>query len=336
MTDIAQEIRFKKLEKSYHFLFANLDEERALRRYEDDKCKKLYDYLSKQVLEIKERDSIKDFNEVFSNLKKEMINLIEMKIDSKLLENQKQLEMQYINNIDKININKNIEKDFYEKEKQNKSEIENTNKKIELINNSFDTKIHEISEQLKEMNNYNIMLSNKLKEIDVIISSMQKEQKNIKNEINRKIEELNKRISNQMNLLTNSIISKKNNNELNKIDNNLSSLKNDFNSLSNNYLKEINDLKNDLEQKNSLKEKEMINFEEHFISEYENFTKFMTDVLNKNVENQKSMTEYINSDIEIIKKKNEYLEETLLRLREDVYDSIKKNIKYVLDKIHTT
>ena len=322
MTNIGQEIRFKKLEKSYHLLFSNLDEERALRRYEDDKCKKLYDYLSKQVSEIKERDSIKDFNEVFSNLKKEMINLIEMKIDSKLLENQKQLEMQYINNIDKININKNIEKDFYEKEKQNKSEIENTNKKIELINNSFDTKIHEISEQLKE--------------IDVIISSMQKEQKSIKNEINRKIEELNKRISNQMNLLTNSIISKKNNNELNNIDNNLSSLKNDFNSLSNNYLKEINDLKNDLEQKNSLKEKEMINFEEHFISEYENFTKFMTDVLNKNVENQKSMTEYINSDIEIIKKKNEYLEETLLRLREDVYDSIKKNIKYVLDKIHTT
>ena len=177
MTDIGQEIRFKKLEKSYHFLFANLDEERTLRRYEDDKCKKLYDYLSKQVLEIKERDSIKDFNEVFSNLKKELINLIEMKIDSKLLENQKQLEMQYINNIDKININKNIEKDFYEKEKQNKIELENVNKKIELINNSYDKKIQDISEQIKEMNNYNIMLSNKLKEIDAIISSIQKHKK---------------------------------------------------------------------------------------------------------------------------------------------------------------
>ena len=41
--------------------------------------------------------------------------------------------MDYINNIEKINTNKNIEKETYEKEKQNKYEIENINKKIETI-----------------------------------------------------------------------------------------------------------------------------------------------------------------------------------------------------------
>jgi hypothetical protein len=47
------------------------------------------------------------------------------------------------------------------------------------------------------------------------------------------------------------------------------------------------------------------------------------------------MNEYLNSDIEIIKNKNQYLEETLLKMREDVYDSLEKNVKYVLDKIHS-
>ena len=57
--------------------------------------------------------------------------------------------------------------------------------------------------------------------------------------------------------------------------------------------------------------------------------------MNKNIDKIKSMNDYINNDIEIIKNKNKYLEETLLKLREDVYDSIKQNIKYVLDKIHS-
>ena len=84
-----------------------------------------------------------------------------------------------------------------------------------------------------------------------------------------------------------------------------------------------------------MKNKEISNFEQHFLLEYENFTKFITDILNQNIDKIKSMNEYMNSDIEIIKNKNQYLEETLLKLREDVYDSMEKNIKYVLDKIHS-
>ena len=331
-----QEIRLTKLEESYYSLSIHLEGERNLRKLEDDKCKQLYDFLSKQILEIKEREPIKNFNEVFFNLKEELMNLIEMKIDSKILENKKQLEMQYINNIDKIKINRNIEKENYEKEKQNKYEIENINKKLEIFNNTYDKKFEEISDKIKELYNYNTTLSNKIKEIDIIINSYKNEQKQLRNEIKKEIDELNKNINNKINNIYNNIIyEKSNNNDLINIDNNVSLLKNDFDSLSNNYLKEIYDLKNDLNQKNSLKEKEMENFEQHFITEYENFTKFITDILNKNIDKMKSMNDYINSDIEIIKNKNKYLEETLLKLREDVYDSIKQNIKYVLDKIHT-
>ena len=331
-----QEIRLTKLEESYYSLSAHLEGERTLRKLEDDKCKQLYDFLSKQILEIKEREPIKNFNEVFFNLKEELMNLIEMKIDSKILENKKQLEMQYINNIDKINLNKNLLSDNYDKEiKQNKYEIEKTNKTIEIMNKTYDKKLEEISDQIKELYDYNQTVSNKIKEIDTILSSFQNDLNKIKKEIKKEIEEINNNINNKIYSIKNNIIYDKNNNDLINIDNNLSLLKSDFDSLSNNYLKEIYDLKNDLNQHNELKEKEMENFEQHFITEYENFTKFITDILNQNTDKIKSMNDYMNSDIEIIKNKNKYLEETLLKLREDVYDSIKQNIKYVLDKIHT-
>ena len=331
-----QEIRLTKLEESYYSLSAHLEGERTLRKLEDDKCKQLYDFLSKQILEIKEREPIKNFNEVFFNLKDELMNLIEMKIDSKILENKKQLEMQYINNIDKINLNKNLLSDNYDKEiKQNKYEIEKTNKTIEIMNKTYDKKLEEISDQIKELYDYNQTVSNKIKEIDTILSSFQNDLNKIKKEIKKEIEEINNNINNKIYSIKNNIIYDKNNNDLINIDNNLSLLKSDFDSLSNNYLKEIYDLKNDLNQHNELKEKEMENFEQHFITEYENFTKFITDILNQNTDKIKSMNDYMNSDIEIIKNKNKYLEETLLKLREDVYDSIKQNIKYVLDKIHT-
>ena len=127
----------------------------------------------------------------------------------------------------------------------------------------------------------------------------------------------------------------KKNSDLNAIDTNLSLLKDDFTSLSNNYLREIDELKKNLNKQNTLKDKEISNFEQHILEEYENFTKFITNILNQNVDKVKSMNEYLNSDIEIIKNKNLYLEETLLKMREDIYDSLEKNVKYVLDKIHS-
>ena len=79
----------------------------------------------------------------------------------------------------------------------------------------------------------------------------------------------------------------------------------------------------------------MLNFEKHLLGEYDNFTKFMIDVLNKNVDKIKSMNEFMNSDVEIVKNKNKYIEETMLKLREDLFDSMNKNSKFILDKMKT-
>ncbi len=47
------------------------------------------------------------------------------------------------------------------------------------------------------------------------------------------------------------------------------------------------------------------------------------------------MNECLNGDINILKNKNKYMEETILKLRDDVFDSLNKNSQFVLDKMKT-
>ena len=141
-------MRLTKLEESYFSLSAHLEGERVLRKVEDDKCKQLCDFLAKQIIDIKEKQPSESFNESFLSLKDQLINIIDTKIDSKLIENKKQLEMQYINNIEKINKNKTIE-NFESKKLDNefgqyRSELNSLYKKVEYIDNMYDQKMKEI------------------------------------------------------------------------------------------------------------------------------------------------------------------------------------------------
>ena len=345
-------MRLTKLEESYFSLSAHLEGERVLRKVEDDKCKQLCDFLAKQIIDVKEKQPAESFNESFISLKEQLINLIDTKIDSKLIENKKQLELQYINNIEKINKNKTIEnlesKKLDNEFGQYRFEFNSLYKKVECIDNMYDKKMKEISNKIDDIynknNNFiieNDNLINRVNDLNIIINQLQQDQRNNLNKINNDFQE-------QINLINNNFENKiknihitalgneqKKNSDLNAIDTNLSLLKDDFTSLSNNYLREIDELKKNLNKQNTLKDKEISNFEQHILEEYENFTKFITNILNQNVDKVKSMNEYLNSDIEIIKNKNLYLEETLLKMREDIYDSLEKNVKYVLDKIHS-
>ena len=348
--NLALNMRLTKLEESYFSLSAHLEGERVLRKVEDDKCRQLFDILAKEISEVKEKDPMESLKDVFKSLKDELFNEIDAKIDSKILENKKNLEIQYINCIEKINKNNNIENtdNINNELKKYKNEINTINKKLEYIDNSFDKKMQEISNKIDNINNNNKKylldnnnIINKINDFNKTLLTYKNEQKNNMDKINIKIKE-------QINSLYDNIESKinnihinnmnneqKNNFDLNNIDNNLSILKSDFDSLSHNYLREIDELRKNMSKEINLKNKEISNFEQHFLMEFENFTKFITDILNQNIDKIKSMNEYMNSDIEIVKNKNQYLEETLLKMREDVYDSMEKNIKYILDKIHS-
>mgnify|MGYP002869947595 FL=1 len=320
--------RLTKLEEFCLSLSAHLEGERVLRKEEDQKCKQLYDIISNQLNEIKETQPNETFNKRFLSLKEQLVNMIDSKIGEKMIENKNRLESQYIHikagEDSMIKKQENIFNHY-------KFELNNLNKRIDLLENNYNKKINDMSNKIEEINKvvntlkiFNTDLTNKINEINNNLSKIEKGdikkikilENDIKN-INLNYKEKEEKSEIDLN----------NNNE------NLSFLKNEFSSLSEKYLTEIEEIKNNFENQKEIENKEITNFEKHLLSEYENFTKFMTNILNQNIDKIKSMNEYLNSDVEIVKNKNKYIEETLLKLREDVFDSMNKNSKFILDKM---
>ena len=326
--NIDMNFRLTKLEEFCLSLSAHLEGERVLRKEEDQKCRQLYEIISNQIKEIKETQPNESFNKRFISLKDQLINMIDSKIDEKMIENKNILENQYMNiKASEETIIKKQENVF----NHYKFELNNLNKRIDLLENNYNKRINEISFQIEE--------------ITKIINNMKicnNDLNNRINEINNNMNKLDKGDIKKIKILENNIKDinlnykekeEKNEIDLNNINENLSYLKNEIGSISEKYLNEIEEIKTNLINQKEIETKEMSNFEQHLLGEYENFTKFITNLLNKNIEKIKSMNEYLNSDVEIVKNKNKYIEETLLKLREDVFDSMDKNSKFILDKM---
>ena len=326
--NIDMNFRLTKLEEFCLSLSAHLEGERVLRKEEDQKCRQLYEIISNQIKEIKETQPNESFNKRFITLKDQLINMIDSKIDEKMIENKNILENQYMNiKASEETIIKKQENVF----NHYKFELNNLNKRIYLLENNYNKRINEISFQIEE--------------ITKIINNMKicnNDLNNRINEINNNMNKLDKGDIRKIKILENNIKDinlnykekeEKNEIDLNNINENLSYLKNEIGSISEKYLNEIEEIKTNLINQKEIETKEMSNFEQHLLGEYENFTKFITNLLNKNIEKIKSMNEYLNSDVEIVKNKNKYIEETLLKLREDVFDSMDKNSKFILDKM---
>ena len=320
--------RLTKLEEFYLSLSAHLEGERVLRKEEDQKCRQLYEIISNQIKEIKETQPNESFNKRFISLKDQLINMIDLKISEKMMENKNILESQYI----KI---KASEESIIKKQENvfnhYKFELNNLNKRIDVLENSYNNRINEISYQIEEItkliNNmkiYNDDLGNKIEEINENINKIEKgDIKKIKI-LENNVKDINLNYKEK---------EEKNEIDLNNINENLSYLKNELDSLSEKYINEIEEIKSNLINQKEIEAKEISNFENHLLGEYENFTKFITNLLNKNIDKIKSMNEYLNGDVEIVKNKSKYIEETLLKLREDVFDSMDKNSKFILDKM---
>ena len=320
--------RLTKLEEFCLSLSAHLEGERVLRKEEDQKNRQLYEIISNQVKEIKETQPNESFIKRFTSMKEQLINLIDSKIGEKMIENKNRLESQYMHikagEDSKIKKQENVFNHY-------KFELDNLNKRIDLLENNSNKRLKEVS--------------NKIDEITKVINNLKMPNNDLTNKINditNKINKIEKEEISKIKILENNVKyinlnykenEEKNNIDLNNINGNLSFLKNEFSSFSGKFIDEIEEVKNNLRNQKEIENKEIINFEKHLLNEYENFTKFMTNVLNQNIDKIKSMNEFLNSDIEIVKNKNKYIEETLLKLREDVYDSINKNTNFILDKM---
>ena len=323
-------LRLTKLEEFCLSLSAHLEGERLLRKEEDQKCRQLCELISNQIMEIKDTQPNESFNKRFVSLKEQLVNMIESKIGEKMIENKNRLESQYIHikagEESKIKKQENVFNHY-------KFELNNLNKRIDFLENNCNKRIKEIDNKIEDI----IKVVNSLKIFNNDLT-------NKINDINNRINKIEKEELSKIKILANNIkdinLNSKENEEktsidLNNINENLSYLKNEFKTISEKYVNEVEEIKNNLKNQKDIENSEITNFEKHLLGEYENFTKFMTDILNQNIDKIKSMNEFLNSDIEIVKNKNKYIEETLLKLREDVYDSINKNSNFILDKMKT-
>ena len=319
--------RLTKLEEFCLSLSAHLEGERILRKEEDQKCKQLFEITAEQIKEIKETQPNESFIKRFASMKEQLINVIDSKIGEKMVELKNKLELDI--KADEDSIIKKQENVF----NHYKFELNNLNKRIDLLENSVNKRIRDVSNKVEEK-------SKLMKNLKIFNNNITNKINNINNRINRiEQEEITK-----IKILSNNIKDinlnykeneEKNNIDLNNINENLSFLKNEFASFSKKNISEFEEIKNNLSNQKEIDNNEIMNFEKHLLGEYENFTKFITDALNQNIDKIKSMNEFLNSDIEIVKNKNKYIEETLLKLREEVYDTLNKNSSFILDKMKT-
>ena len=319
--------RLTKLEEFCLSLSAHLEGERILRKEEDQKCKQLFEITAEQIKEIKETQPNESFIKRFASMKEQLINVIDSKIGEKMVELKNKLELDI--KADEDSIIKKQENVF----NHYKFELNNLNKRIDLLENSVNkrirdvsNKVEEISKLMKNLKIFNNNITNKINDINNRINKIEQEEITKIKILANNVKDIN------LNYKENE---EKNNIDLNNINENLSFLKNEFASFSKKNISEFEEIKNNLSNQKEIDNNEIMNFEKHLLGEYENFTKFITDILNQNIDKIKSMNEFLNSDIEIVKNKNKYIEETLLKLSEEVYDTLNKNSSFILDKMKT-
>ena len=253
--NIDMNFRLTKLEEFCLSLSAHLEGERVLRKEEDQKCRQLYEIISNQIKEIKETQPNESFNKRFISLKDQLINIIDSKIDEKMIENKNILENQYMNiKASEETIIKKQENVF----NHYKFELNNLNKRIDLLENNYNKRINEISYQIEE--------------ITKIINNM----KICNNDLNNRISEINNNMNKldkgdirKIKILENNIKDinlnykekeEKNEIDLNNINENLSYLKNELDSLSEKYINEIEEIKSNLINQKEIEEKEISNY----------------------------------------------------------------------------
>ena len=161
--------RLKKLEDLCLTLSEDLEGEKALRKEESQKCKQLYESISKQIIEIKANEPLTN---PIDSMREELTNMIDSKIEENMLEYKDRIDNQYIHlksGVEAVN-------------KKNENVFNNLSKKLDGIEKNFNYKIKGISEELDEINKIlkNLKLSNndlniKINDINIKLNKIERQ-----------------------------------------------------------------------------------------------------------------------------------------------------------------
>ena len=237
-----------------------------------------------------------------------------------------------------LKFDKKVQKEFI----QYRTELNSLAQKIDNIENKFDIKINEINNKLEKL------------ELDIsYVKNNFDDFQSQKNTTEKKIFDLNQIVNEEfqkINQILNNYIASSLTDHLNKIELISNETEDKFNAVSKKFSEiecNINCVNQDLNKKLMLlkeslitqlnnQNKEIENFETHQMNEYDIFNSSIRGVINDHINQLKSIYEYTNKDIDLLRNKHEYLVNSINKLRQDVFESIKESDNFLLNKIEST
>lgn len=194
------------------------------------------------------------------------------------------------------------------------SEIDNIKKDITFIRNSID----DIMTHNTQVDNTSTIFKSEM-------------ENNIKN-INACLNQIVHNDLPKHETILNSIISNQHSTEL-QSDKTIIEIRNKIQSLDDDINKKLRQLKETVITQMNNQNKEIDHFETHILSEQESFTKVVRISIEEETNKMKGYFDYTKEDVELIRNRCLYIENSLNKLRNDIYESIKQSESFLLKKI---
>jgi hypothetical protein len=88
-----------------------------------------------------------------------------------------------------------------------------------------------------------------------------------------------------------------------------------FREVNTNLTNKINEIKSITETALTKNNKELDNFEQHFMNEYNSFTSHLQNKLNTFNNNNKKLLQYNNTELDVLKEKHMYMDNTISKMK---------------------
>ena len=221
---------------------------------------------------------------------------------------------------------------------QYRTELNTLLTKLSFTEINFDKKFEDLSKEIQELKQDISLIRSTIDDISTHYTSLEDTNIQFKSEVESNFKQINEQLTKKINLditkqgeLLNSLSSKYQN-LLIQSEKNVTEIKNKIQIVDDELNKKMRQLKETLIKQLNTQNKEIDHFEAHILSEYENFMKIVRISNEENITKMKSYFEYSKEDIELIRNKNIYIENSVNKLRSDIYNTIQETEKFILSK----
>ena len=234
-----------------------------------------------------------------------------------------------------LKFDKKVQKEFI----QYRTELNSLAQKIDNIENKFDIKINEINNKLEKLELDISYVKNNFDDFQSQKNTTEKKIFDLNQIVNEEFQKINQILNNYIaSSLTDhlnkiELISNETDDKFNSVNKKFSEIECNINCVNQDLNKKIMLLKESLITQLNNQNKEIENFETHQMNEYDIFNSSIRGVINDHINQLKSIYEYTNKDIDLLRNKHEYLVNSINKLRQDVFESIKESDNFLLNKI---